>query len=156
MWEIDELIKKSIFLINHTQIAATEKKNIIWSLENLPQKYDFDAGGYTFTQIDKDFKYEELDPFEIGDILTKNADEYDQPELIYDWSTFLLNFWQEYFSQVKPLTSLKDGELRNIKQRYHNHDFNSYTPIHVTLTMYKAGSEYFSTEQNQLIEWFNN
>lgn len=142
--EIDELLLKSIKLINKTTLLLDERRNIIWNLENIPEMYKFDAGGFAVTETDKDFNYQVINPFKIAETISQYAHNQASNDLIYDWSALLLNFWQEYFYESSPLTILKDERLVRLKSIYHEHDFSSYNPIHVTLTIYPEGNRHFS------------
>lgn len=74
--------------------------------------------------------------------------------LTYDWFAFLLNFWQEYFSDSFKLKDVKSTYLLKMKEIFTALNFETYQPIHTTLTIYKNGSEWFSSEQNELIKWY--
>ena len=149
MWEIDELLKESITLVQASELTDQKKRNIIWNLESLPEKYEMDAGGFQKTETGDSSLYTELLPYELGELLF--TIETDQKNYIYDWSAFLLNFSTEYFKN-----NLKEGKLSKIKEIYHKNDFIDYEPKHVTLTIYENGNKYFSEEQNELIKWFLN
>ncbi|MCO1336941.1 hypothetical protein MO867_21675 [Microbulbifer sp. OS29] len=75
-------------------------------------------------------------------------------DLIYVWSAFLLNFGNEYFSEVDTIEGLKSNHLKKMKSLFSQHDFGGYAPLHRTLTIYKDGGEWFAEEQNDLIKWF--
>lgn len=154
MWEIDELLKGSISLVQKSSLVDTEKGNVVWSLENLPEKHEMDAGGFSKTENNINSLYDEINPFKLGEILSKIAIEQNQTDYIYDWSAFLLNFSGEYFNKYYSQDNLKESVLIKIKERYHKYDFNNYEPKHATLAIYKNGNKYFSDEQNQLIKWF--
>lgn len=149
MWEIDELLKGSISLVKSSSLSGNEKKHITWSLENLPEKYEMDAGGFSKTENEESSLYEEIPPFKLGGIISKIAIEQNKTDYIYDWSAFLLNYSSEYFKE-----NLKEGQLLQIKELYHKYNFIDYEPKHATLTIYQNGNEYFSDEQNELIKWF--
>lgn len=151
MHEIDYLLKSGILTIRESDLSDTDKRNLIWSVENLSEKYGFDAGGFSKTENEDSSSYQEVDPFEIGEIVSKIVGETNQAGNIYDWSAFLLNFWSEYFSEYHTL----DG-LVSLKQMYGESDFSDYKPIHDSLTIYENGQGYFSDEQNDLIRWFLN
>ncbi len=149
MWEVDELLKDSISLVQESNLSVMEKRNLIWSLEHLSEKYEMDAGGFLKTEHDDNALYDEMPPFKMGEIIAKIAMKENQTDFIYDWSAFLLNFSSEYFED-----NLKEGRLDEIKEIYHQNNYNNYKPKHATLTIYQAGNDYFSDEQNQLIKWF--
>lgn len=152
MSEIDMLLKSSINLIQKSEIEADVKKHIVWSLEKLPNVYDFDAGGHPKSELDKDFEYREIDPFELGLFVSDEAKELDEKGIIYDWCAFLLNYNTEYFSEVDP--SQKIEALQELKRIMSKCDFSNYQPKHPTLTIYPNGHKSFSDVQNKLIEWF--
>lgn len=154
MWEINELLKNSIAVINNANLDINLKKNLIWNLENLPEKYQFDAGGFAKTENDSDFCYEAMNPYKFGLLVCIEAEKQSKTHFIYDWSTFLLNYWNEYFSESTKLDDLKKNYLSLLKVRFHNYNFENYKPIHASLTLYKNGNEWFTEEQNQLIKWF--
>ncbi len=75
MWEIDKLIKKSRDFILSLTIDNKLKRNLIWSLEKIPDKYKFDAGGYEHLEKEKADSYEVFSPFEIGLIIIQNSEK---------------------------------------------------------------------------------
>lgn len=153
MWEIDTLLKNSIAVIKKSEISANQKKQIIWNLENIPELYEFDAG-VEKTELDKGFDYTPMNPYEIGVIVATESQNQSINHIIYDWSSFLLNFWQEYFSDNYNANELKQTHLLKLKSIYSNYNFDDYQPTHATLTMYNEGKNWFSTSQNELIKWF--
>ena len=158
MWEIDELLKSSITLVQESDLSDSEKRNVTWNLENLAEKHEMDAGGFSKIENDDSSKYDDISPFKLGEITSTLASDKNQTDFIYDWSAFLLNFYGEYFSKFSTNDQSSDdqskGELMKIKALYHKYDFSNYEPKHATLTIYKDGNNYFSEEQNQLIKWF--
>ena len=151
MWEIDELLKGSISLVKESNLSEDEKRHVTWNLENLPEKFEMDAGGFSKTENDERSLYDEMPPFKLGEIISIVATEQNKTDYIYDWSAFLLNYSTEYF-----IENLKKATLLQVKELYHNQEFSGYAPKHPTLTIYKDGNKYFSDEQNELIEWFLN
>ena len=149
MWEIDELLSGSISLIKDSNLTNNKKRNIIWNLENLPEKHEMDAGGFSKTENDKNSSYDEILPFELGEIISTIAIEQNKTDYIYDWSAFLLNYSNEYFK-------VNQKQLIQIKELYNKYDFSLYEPKHATLTIHKNGYKYFSDEKNERIKWFLN
>ncbi len=154
MWEIDQLLKGSIALVRNSDLSEIEKRNIVWNLEKLPERYDFDAGVFPLTEIDTNFEYHEINPFKLGEIIITIADGQNKSNQIYNWSAFLLNFWYEYFNKNYSIDTLKKGSLYKIKEIFKKYDFSCYEPVHASLTIYPDGNSYFSDEQNELIKWF--
>lgn len=154
MWEINELLKNSISVIKNATIETNQQKNIIWNLENLPEKYQFDAGGFTKTENDSNFNYETMNPYEFGLLVCIEAEKQSKTDLIYNWSAFLLNYWSEYFADSTNLEELKNNSLLSLKEKFHKYSFEDYKPTHASLTMYKEGNKWFTEEQNNLIQWF--
>lgn len=154
MWEIDELLKESIKIIHNANIDMHLQKNLIWNLENIPEQYQFDAGNFPVTENDTDFNYESINPYDLGLCVCNEAEKQSEINLIYNWSAFLLNFWNEYFADSTNLEDLKRNSLLKLKEKFQSHTFENYQPIHVTLTMYIEGSKWFTDEQNELIKWF--
>lgn len=156
MWEIDNLLTKSITLIQTSNISVVDKKHSIWNLEQLPEVYKFDAGGFTKQETDTSFQYKKKHPFELGVIIVDLAVKENNKGLIYDWSAFLLNYYHEYFLETDTLEALKTNYLQKIKLAYASQNFDTYKPTHASLTMYSKGNEWFSEAQNALIQWFCN
>ncbi len=154
MWEIDVLLKKSIEFVKDSNLDNHTKKNILWNLESIPTLYEFDAGNFKKTELDKDFKYQKLTIYKIAEIITITSNKIGIKDLTYDWSAFLLNFWQEYFSDSFKLEDVKSTYLLKMKEKFIALNFETYQPIHTTLTIYKNGNEWFSSEQNELIKWY--
>ncbi len=75
--------------------------------------------------------------------------------MIYDWVAFLLNFWEEYFPADLTTDLIKEKYFEEIKKQFKQCEFNDYEPIHRTLTIYPESNGWFSEQQNQLIDWFN-
>jgi len=151
MWEVDELLKDSIALIQNSKLEAIEKKNIIWNLENLPDKYEMDAGGFAKSELSDTYSYRLISPYKLGETVAEVSVEQNKQEHIYDWSAFLLNYFSEYFK-----TESKETSLAKLKTLFQTHNFDNYRPKHATLTIYKDGNQYFDDEQNELIKWFVN
>ncbi len=156
MWEIDDLLTRSIALIRTSDLNKESKKHLIRSLEDLPGMYDFDAGGFEKTELSYDFLYQDVNPYEIGINVAVVAVKVEDKALIYDWSAFLLNFWSEYFSKTENLEHIKSDALGNLKTVFSRFNFDDYQPIHASLTIYPDGNEQFSEEQNELIKWYCN
>ncbi len=135
MWEIDTLLKKSIRTIKNSKLNSKEKKHIIWSLEKLPQTYEFDAGSFEMIETDEKFEYKEMNPYELGLQIAQIASEQEDKSLIYDWSAFLLNFYP-YFQHLDSYKNIKSKYLKPIRKLYYDFDFNDYKPIYSTLTIY--------------------
>ncbi len=153
MWEIDTILKKSINLVRDSNLNTDEKRNIIWSLENIPQNYAFDAGSFELTEDDDNYNYKVINPFQLGLIIMQITSQQDDKSLIYDWSAFLLNYFS-YFSGIDNLEHLKSNYLVEMKTIFHSFDFTNYEPIHNSLTIYKNGNQWFEEQQNQLIKWY--
>ncbi len=154
MWEIDTLLTSSIELIKKSDLDKESKKQLIWNLENIPEVYEFDAGGFSKTELDDDFNYSKTNPYELGLQVVVEAKKSNQNNLIYDSSAFLLNHWSEYFSETDKLENIKSKHLGEMKTIFFQFDFSNYEPLHATLTIYKDGNEWFSEEQNDLIKWY--
>lgn len=152
MWEIDNLITRSIDVIKKSELEDDVKRHIVWSLEHLPETHEFDAGGFPKTEIDEEFEYREIDPFELGLFVSDEAKDLEENGLVYDWSAFLLNFSGEYFSKVD--SEQKIEALQEIRSILFKLDFSNYQPTHPTMTIYPTGHKSFSEVQNNLIEWF--
>jgi hypothetical protein len=153
MWEVDELIKNSRTYVLGLKIDNDLKRNLIWNLEQIPSRYQFDAGGFEYLENENARFYKELSPFQVGLVIIQNA-ETSNP-LIYDWSAFLLNFWKEYFPGKLVPELIKEEYFKEIRGKFNLCDFSNYEPIHRTLTIYTERNSWFSEEQNQLIDWFN-
>ncbi len=154
MWEIDTLLKSSIELIKTSNLDDKTKKHVLWNLENIPELYEFDAGCFEKSELDNDFEYKKMNPYEIGEILVLEANKSITKNLIYDWSAFLLNYGQEYFSEYFKIEYLKTTHLLKMKVIFSNLSFTDYEPIHASLTLYENGNDWFSQEQNELIRWY--
>jgi len=150
--EIDSLLTRSIKCIRNSELEKDVKKHIIWSLENLPETYDFDAGGFDKSELDGQFDYRTIDPFELGLFVSDEAKESEDKGLIYDWSAFLLNNNCEHFSKID--NEQKIEALQEIRKILFKIDFSSYQPIHPTMAIYPQGHASFSDVQNNLIHWF--
>ena len=154
MWEIDTLLTNSIELIKKSGLDNASKKQIIWNLEHIPDVYEFDAGNFSKTELDHDFNYNEINPFELGVQVVIEAQKNNTDSLIYDWSAFLLNNWTEYFSKTGKLEDIKSKYLEEMKAVFSKLNFKDYEPLHATLTIYENGNKWFSEEQNNLIKWY--
>ncbi|MFV0605544.1 MAG: hypothetical protein ACK5NK_06835 [Niabella sp.] len=154
MWEIDTLLTDSIKFIKASNLDNEMKKHLVWNLENIPELYKFDAGGFEKSELDSGFEYQKINPYKIGEIITMASNEGNTTNLIYDWSAFLLNFWQDYFSDTVKLEDIKSTHLLKMKEVFSTLDFTDYEPIHATLTIYKDGKGWFSQEQNELTQWY--
>ncbi len=154
MWEIDVLLKSSIRLVEQSAMHTNKKKHLIWNLEQLPERYEFDAGGFEKSALDSNFEYKVIHPYELGLIISREAKRQNTPHFIYDWSAFLLNYWNQYFASLDALENLKSTYLEPMKALYHSFDFGAYEPIHASLTVYEKDQEWFEEEQNALIRWY--
>ncbi|OQD42192.1 hypothetical protein BUL40_12305 [Croceivirga radicis] len=154
MWEIDEIIISGIQLIKNSDLEETSKKNIIWNLENLPDVYSFDAGMYNRTELDMGFKYQLMHPYEVGLFVVKEAKKQGYNDLVYDWSAFLLNYREGYFSTIAKAEELKESYLGEMKAVFSSIDFKDYKPIHDSLTIFRDGMDWFSPEQQNLVKWY--
>lgn len=156
MHEIDYLLKDSIKLIQNSNLEGNRKKNVVRNLETLPEDYEFDAGGFNKTEVDENFEYKKINPFELGVIVSQEAIKQKSNGLIYDWSAFLLNFSNEgyHFYGIFDYKTLKSTYLKELKNIFSTLNFESYEPQHATLTLHKNGNEWFSEELNELIKWY--
>ena len=153
--EIDHLLKNSIKFVKESAFDESLKRQMIWSLENIPEKYAFDAGNFLKTEVDSSFDYLEINPYDLGvKILVEANNGSRDINLIYDWSAFLLNFGNEYFSEIGTIETLKETYLEKMSSIFKQHDFIDYKPLHRTLTVYQDGNDWFSKEQNDLIKWY--
>lgn len=152
MWEIDSLLTRSIRVIEESELESNVKRHIVWNLERLPEVYGFDAGGFDKSETDSTYEYREIDPFELGLFVSDEAKLLEAKGLVYDWSAFLLNYSDGYFSKVD--REQKIEALRELKSILSKMDFSNYQPIHPSLTIYPAGHKSFSETQNNLIKWF--
>ncbi len=153
MWEIDTLLKSSVDLVKNSGLIFDERRHLIWNLENIPHNYQFDAGCFEPSEVDKNFDYKTINPYELGLQIMKIVSSQENKHLIYDWSAFLLNFYP-YFEHLDTLEKIKSKYLEPMKKIYSNYSFDNYEPIHATLTIYNNGKEWFEEEQNELIKWF--
>jgi len=154
LWEINTLLQKSIKLIQESNLDKENKKQIVWNLENIPEVYEFDAGGFEKSEISDNFDYKKIDIYELAYHIIVEAQLKKIYYLIYDWSAFLLNYWEDYFSNLHELDILKSKYLQKIKDTFSKLNFDDYTPTHPTLTLYKDGNKWFSEKQNNLITWY--
>jgi len=154
MWEIDKLLTSSIVLVRKSVLDADHKKHIVWNLERLPEVYGFDAGGFEKSEESSTFEYQNMHPYELGVLMLKEAKASHVHHLIYDWSAFLLNYWNEYFSEIEELDRLKSHYLEEMKTIFGQLNFSDYRPTHASLTLYANGNKWFSEEQNGLIRWY--
>ena len=155
MWEIDTILVKSIELIKNSNLTLESGKHIVWNLENIPETYEFDAGSFTKSEIENEDTYKRIHLFELGNLVLKEAENQNKIELIYDWSAFVLNFF-DFFAKIEHLEVLKSTYLEEMKSIFSKYNFEDYEPIHNTLTIYKNGNEWFSKERNDLMKWYYN
>lgn len=154
MWEIDTLLKSSIELIKDSELESESKKHVVWNLENIPEVYEFDAGSFEKSELTSSFEYRKMNPYELGVLIVRASKSKNKNNFIYDWSAFLLNFWNEYFSEIENIESLKSNYLEEMKNVFTKLNFTDYEPIHGSLTIYEDGNKWFSDEQNELIKWY--
>ena len=154
MWEIDALLTNSIDFIRESELHHENKRHIVWNLENIPEEYEFDAGSFEKTELTSNFEYKKMNPYQLGKLVMEQAKNSSKNNLIYDWSAFLLNYWNEYFSEIDKLENLKSKYLEEMKIIFEQFNFSDYEPIHASLTIYKNGNEWFNEEQNNLIKWY--
>ncbi len=164
MYEIDALIENTNEMVKESNLDENLKRNIVWNLENMPEEYGFDAGGFEKTETDPNFNYKKMNPYEIGNIVVKEAAKENKDRFIYDWAAFLLNFWGKdlgYFTEenIGNVEKVKKDYLQDIKDLYQQRDFSNYKPLHASLTLYSPNSDelnsWFSEEQQELMKWFN-
>ncbi len=156
MYEIDILLKNSIKMCKKADLH--DKRNVIWNLEQMPNpnRLNLDAGCFEMSEVDEDFKYSEMNIFELIKIVMNLANK--EPEhyhLIYDWSAFMMNFY-EHIKAYQPFDKEQiKKDLQPVKELFKNHNFDNYEPIHPTLTVYYGGNDdWFGDEQNEFIKWY--
>ncbi len=154
LWEIDEIIISGIELIKQSELEPTFKKHILWNLENIPELYGFDAGMFNRTELDIGFTYERMNIYNVGYYVITEAKKRGYNDLVYDWSAFLLNFREGYFSEIAATDELREGVLKQVKLIFDSLDFSNYQPIHRSLTLYKDGRDWYSKDQKALVKWF--
>lgn len=154
MREIDVLTSSSIDLFRRAPIETNKRRILIWNLEQLHIHYKIDAGGFELSETDQQSNYTKLSPFSMAEAVTHHAADFDASHLIYDWSAFLLNFWESHgFASTNDITGVQE-QLMPLKKIYWQHNFANYKPIHATLTVYSDGFSHFSDAQNAVIKWF--
>ncbi|BDS10435.1 hypothetical protein [Aureispira anguillae] len=95
-----------------------------------------------------------MDPYELGKQLILEANRQGQRNLIYDWTAFLLNYGAIYFAENLTVETLIANCFETIAGVFAQHDFSAYKPMHESLEIYWEPQEWFSEEQQQLMEWF--
>lgn len=155
MWELDTLLKESIQIILNSSLDVDERRIIVWNLETLPERYEFDAGKFERTETDKKFEYKLIDPYVLGFMMIKESDKQKNAASIYNWTAFMLNHWEEYFPTHKSSEFLKENYFAAYKITFRQYNFTAHKPIHASLTVFPEGNEWFSEKKNEMINWFN-
>lgn len=152
MKEIESLLKKSIHIIKNCALEDDVKRHVCWSLERLPTTYGLPEVVIDQSELDDQFDYREIDPFELGLFISDEAKHTSNEAVVYDWCAFLLNYSGHYFADIDNTQKLE--ALQEIKKILFQIDFSNYKPTHPSLTIYPNGHESFSEIQNNLIKWF--
>ncbi len=155
MHEIDALIVDATQLARNSDLNPAAKRNLIWNLESIPGRYEFDAGGFSRIETNQACSYENVPIYVVALDLVRLAQRVEDDATIYHWCAFVLNHWDAYFRvSALPVPALKAGELGELRNLYRSINPTLIEPMHATLTMYPEGVNWFSDDQNELIRWF--
>ncbi|MGH1335030.1 MAG: hypothetical protein ACRBFS_02805 [Aureispira sp.] len=157
LYEVDELLTRSITFFKKSALKAEKKRPLIWNLERLPKRYDMDAGNFPLSEIGDDVA--PIFAAVLGKIVIEEAHQQKDQYLVYHWTAFLLNYF-DYFKEDMPLAQLKEEHLSVVKDIYHQYDFEDYEPAHRSLEVYEVLEEemeaWFSPLQLEILDWFLN
>ena len=135
LYEIDDLLLASVALVRAAEADGARRKNAIWNLEQIPERYGFDAGGFDKTETGEMSGYETMDAPEVAIRVARLADATGDRALVYDWTAFMLIWGPGYFDAFQDLDSLKQGALGELKEIFGKHDYEGHQPRHRSLTM---------------------
>lgn len=153
--EVDDLLKRSFKLIRKSKLPADHKRALIWNLERLPNRYDMDAGGYDITETGDNVT--PVIAHALGKAVVEEAHHNKDKNLIYDWSSFLLNYF-DYFKEDASFAILKKEYMGPIRAIYQQYNFEGHKASHRSLEVYEEidedMEEWFSKQQVELMQWF--
>ena len=155
--EVNTLLSRSITFLKNSTLEAAKKRQLIWNIERLPNRYDMDAGGFPHSETGTDVA--PIFAAILGKMIIEEAHQQKDQFLVYHWTAFLLNYF-DYFKEDMPVEILLEEHLAVVKKIYHQYDFEDYDPIHRSLEVYEVLEEemeaWFSPLQLEILDWFLN
>lgn len=129
---------------NPTAAYWDKKTNLIY----------YDLGSPLWEQLEKD-KPQDIELYELGLEIIKEAHEQKNKNGVYNWTAFLINYGLNYFQQKESIAVLKEKYFKVIRVIFEQYDFTNHDPMHPSLEVLKTPTDWLGEEENEFIKWFN-
>ena len=153
-----ELPSKKFEWINENPTKSWSENNqamAYWDKKSSKIWVDFGSKFYTQHKEEAPEKYE---PLQLGYVIIKEANRQQDKSIIYDWTSFMVNYLLAFFPSNKSTAELKKLYFSEIKEIFQQFDYRDYTILHEGLSIKDVPEDWLeemSEHQKELIQYIN-